>query len=216
MQLWHARHLKAHTLAVRPIDHRMLFVVMQLSDRALIVGVLHAPCNQDEEAGLLFRRTADILCELESKYPKACVLLLGDFNARIGSVAAPGIGPHEPQTENSNGECLRLFLVECGLMAINTFFSNGAGYTWTGSHGHRSSTDYVLCKISIADSVTSCAVDRTIELVSSERDDHNLVMAGFRLAAALDDPSPGKSVRWQQQGGNIPTTTEAGPEETQG
>ena len=186
VQLWYARHLKATTLDVRPMDHRILFVVMQVSGWTLIIGVVHAPCNEDEQVGPFFTRVAETLRDLESKYPKAFVMLLGHFNARTGSVQAPGIGPYEPQTENSNGESLRLFLLECGLMATNTFFPNGAGYTWTGSHGHRSRIDYVLVKLIDSACVKDCLVDRCIDLVDSERDDHCLFRAELQLSS-LDD-----------------------------
>ena len=78
VQLWFAKRLKAQILDVRPIDHRTLFVVMQLCEWTLIIGVLHAPCDGDDEVGPFFRRTAGLLRELEIKFPDGALVILGD------------------------------------------------------------------------------------------------------------------------------------------
>ena len=71
-----------------------------------------------------------------------------DANARVGSIQTPGIGPVEPQRENENGAFLRWFSGDCGLSAVNTFFS--AGHTWTDSNGHKLRIDYVKGKTELA------------------------------------------------------------------
>ena len=49
-------------------------------------------------------------------------LLLGDLNARVGSIAAGCFGKHAPVTENQNGKRMRELVTENNLVALNTLF----------------------------------------------------------------------------------------------
>ena len=113
VQLWiRKRHAKAvkSTEAVNP----RLFVAkiaMRASShdrvaRILHVFVLHAPCEvaapHDSDAFYMQ------VHERMSTIPRGQLcLLLGDFNARVGSIAADCFGGHAPVTENQNGERMR-------------------------------------------------------------------------------------------------------------
>ena len=47
-------------------------------------------------------------------------LLLGDFDARVGNIAADCFGRHAPVTENQNGERMRELLTGNNMVALNT------------------------------------------------------------------------------------------------
>ena len=69
-------------------------------------------------------------------------LLLGDFNARVGSIAADCFGKHAPVTENQNGERMRELHTENNMVALNTF-SPGDPYSWTKVSGRPARLDYI-------------------------------------------------------------------------
>ena len=69
-------------------------------------------------------------------------LLLGEFNARVGSIAADCFGRHAPVAENQNGERMRELLTENNMVALNTFFP-GDPYTWTKVSGRLARLDYI-------------------------------------------------------------------------
>ena len=127
VQLWVSKRLRATTLDTRPIDHRSLFVVLQ------IVGVLHASCTNDATSANFYKGVDATIKVMRSPFPEAYVLLLGDFNARLGSVQSLSVGPHGAEHENDNGTSLRLIATEHAMMLINTFFLEGSGHTWNGS-----------------------------------------------------------------------------------
>ena len=119
--------------------------------------------------------------DLRIKYRDAYVLILADFNAKIGSVSDCHIGKHGTEAENSNGEMLRVLLNEHGLAAVNTFVERGCSWTWTGSRGHHSRIDYILWSLELLPLVSDCWVDHSIELTDCERDDHCMVASEFAL-----------------------------------
>ena len=183
IQLWVARRLRATALETRPIDHRSLFVVLQIAGRIIIVGVLHAPCNLDSDGANFYAGVDAIIREMKSSFPEAYILLLGDFNARVGSVQSASVGPHGAELENDNGTSLRLFAGEHSLILVNTFFANGSGHTWCGSRGHLARLDYILWRTQDSAYVHDCWVNDDIELAESERDDHRLAQADLQLPA---------------------------------
>ena len=72
-------------------------------------------------------------------------LLLGDFNARVGSIAADYFGRHAPVTENQNGERMCELLTEDNMVAINSFFPEDP-YTWTKVSGRPARLDYICAR----------------------------------------------------------------------
>ena len=89
--------------------------------RMLHVFVLHAPCEvaaPHESAAFDMQ-----MHERLNAVPRGQLcLILGDFNARVGSIAADCFGTHAPVTENQNGERMRELLTESNMVALNTFF----------------------------------------------------------------------------------------------
>ena len=66
-------------------------------------------------------------------------VILGDMNARLGSITVPGIGPHGwAQQEDENGALLRKMITELELKVVSTLHpATSEGYTWlTRKHYH--------------------------------------------------------------------------------
>lgn len=185
VQLWIAVSLHAEVCECRPVDPRELFVVLRIGQRMVIVGVGHSPIEGSDDTEVFYESFGSHLRELRTKHPDAFVWILADLNTRVGSVPDLHIGRHGAQTENSNGCCMRRFLVEHQLAAVNAFFEHGAGWTWAVSTGQRHRIDYVLCLRHRLHLVKDCVVDYDIDLVDSERDDHCLVVALATLPSEM-------------------------------
>ena len=61
------------------------------------------------------------------------LLVLGDFNARVGPSPYPSSlhGSHNPDTRNNNGERLVDFCNHNGLVILNTIFPHKKIHQWT-------------------------------------------------------------------------------------
>ena len=185
VQLWLNLSLRIKILQCMPVSPRILFVTMVCENCELIVGVLHSPINGSAGVGPFYEEVSRDLGKLRHELPRARVVLLTDMNAKIGSVPAPGIGQVGSEVENENGSHLKYFILEQGLVAVNTGEQGCRGdafWTWTGSRGHHSRIDYLLLRGLVNDVVTEWAVNRKIELTESERDDHCVVQAVLFLS----------------------------------
>ena len=111
-------------------------------------------------------------------------MLLGDFNARLGSSVSEHVGPHELERQNSNGEHLHRFLAEHDLFLPATFaaYQRGPSKTWSSAAGGEWRIDHVALPSAWAPGVVATWVERDAEL-GHRRDDHWPACAEVRLAA---------------------------------
>ena len=100
-----------------------------------------------------------------------------DANGKIGSFTTKCVGPCEPEPENDNGYALRVTATNFDLSVLNTFTC--AGTTWTGSRGHKSRIDYLLSSSWAKEAVYETYEDYSLDLATSVRDDHNIVISRF-------------------------------------
>ena len=181
VQLWiKKRHAKAvkSTEAVNP---RLLVakIAMRASShdrvaRILHIFVLHAPCEvaapHDSDAFYMQvheRMNAIPRCQL--------CLLLGDFNARVGSIAADCFERH---AQNQNGERMRELLTENNMVALNTFFS-GDPYTWTKISGRPARLDCICASSELLAATRWAGVRKDIDVRVGSADDHCCRCAPF-------------------------------------
>ena len=181
VQIWFSRSLDFSLIEVLPISPRILMAVAEINGHLCIISSVHAPINGDPEAAGFYSSFSARARQLQSKYPNAFSLHLTDLNAKVGSVPSRNIGFMNAETENENGEHMRLMLAELNLVAVNTFFN--AGPTWTGASGYKHRIDYILVSAWVLNNVSSCTVNGGIELVECERDDHNVVDASLELSS---------------------------------
>ncbi|XP_055384192.1 uncharacterized protein LOC129613898 [Condylostylus longicornis] len=84
--------------------------------------------------------------------PRDEIILLGDFNARVGNDAVRGIKQRFNESEmNDNGERLTQFCAQNELRINNTFFDHKLQhkYTFVDSRGRKSIIDYIITNINV-------------------------------------------------------------------
>ena len=112
-------------------------------------------------------------------HPDENVLLMGDFNAMVGSVRSEAIGGVGAETESKNGSRFREFLDGNSMCAINTFVEDG-GNTWYGNGAVKAvRNDFICCHKSLLPSVVSCRILDGVELSENTRVDHRALAVSF-------------------------------------
>ena len=108
-------------------------------------------------------------------------LLHGDFNARVGSLAAVCLRGHAPVTENQNGDRMRELLTENNMVALNTFFP-GDPYTWTKVSGKPARLDYICASSELLAATRWAGVRKDIDVRVGSAEDHWPVVAVVHLS----------------------------------
>jgi hypothetical protein len=192
-QLWLTHALSKHVSATVIRSPQLLRVALSVGKITIHIIVGHAPPEAVNDADshlcdVFWGMVAEELIAADRTQPSAALLLI-DGNARVGSIPSSSIGCCEPQTENGNGERMRLVGDEFNLAFLNTFLP--AGPTWTGAHGHSSRIDYIGIPSALRSSVTWCKVIDDIDLATSEREDHRVLAChidGLLTALCGDKP----------------------------
>ena len=111
--------------------------------------------------------------------PDERVLLMGDFNAVVGSVRSEAIGGVGAETESKNGSRFLEFLDGDSMCAINTFVGDGSK-TWNGNGTVKAvRNDFICCYKSSLPSVVSCRILDGVELSENTRVDHEALAVSF-------------------------------------
>ena len=107
----------------------------------------YGPTSNAEEAEVEW--FYEDLQDLLEVTPKKDVLIIGDWNAKVGSQETPGVtGKFGLGMQNEAGQRLIEFCQENILVIANTLFQQHMRrlYTWTSPDGqHRNHIDYILC-----------------------------------------------------------------------
>ena len=135
----------------------MIYVHFQGKPFNITVIQVYAPISNTEEAEV--ERFYEDLQELLELTPKKDVLLIiGDWNAKVGSQETPGVtGKFGLEVQNEAGQRLIDFCQENALVIANTLFQQHKKtlYTWTSPDGqHRNQIDYILCSQRWRSSIT--------------------------------------------------------------
>ena len=105
------------------------------------------PTNAKEAEAEWFYEDLQDLLELTTK--KDVLLIIGVWNAKVGSQEIPGgTGKFDLGVQNEVGQRLIEFCQENALVIANTLFQQHKRrlYTWTSPDGqYRNQTDYALC-----------------------------------------------------------------------
>ncbi|XP_068085184.1 craniofacial development protein 2-like [Anabrus simplex] len=159
------RNTIAHnTVSVKHVNEQMMWVDLVVGGiRTRIVSV-YSPCEgtDEDEVDNFYEVLSDIVVRVNSKDR---IVLMGDFNARVGNrtegyervIFKCG----EDMEGNRNGKHLPDFWASMGLAVTNTFFKHKAirRYTWEG-RGIRSIRDYTLTDFEFRPSVRNVRVFR--------------------------------------------------------
>lgn len=200
VQCWVGRRLTSQVADVRPISPRLLGLVLSLGDVRVVILVGHAPHSFDTPAARdLFYDAMDALIDAYRRRYRGAMrlLLLGDFNGRVGSVASPSVGPWAPEIENDGGMRLRQFAEAHQLCLASTFCGRGVATTWVDGYGGQHRIDYVICDADLLDGAQTSWVDDDIDLATAAKEDHRVV--GLRMTIVHDDkklPASPQKRRW--------------------
>ena len=173
---------------VSPRARKALRSVHQHSDRILIaefegnpvttVMSVYSPTNTTSDK-VVEKFYDELRAAIHSVPAHNFLVILGDFNARIGPEDAPFTFHSET---NRNGEYLSALLTEHGLLATNTLFRKRMGKRWTFQNrgsGMLCQLDYILVRRKWRSSVLNAESYSTFDSVGS---DHRVVSVKLRLS----------------------------------
>ena len=158
-----------------PISERILKIRLKISVGFVSILSIYAPTNEEnmeEETEKFYSRLQDVVCSIPKR---DMLLILGDFNARVGcdSSTWEGVmGNHGPSELNENGRRLLEFCTCNNLVVTNTLFKHRPCHQHTWFHpaegnlvGHV--LDYVLVSHRFRSSVLDTRVFRKTYLQST-------------------------------------------------
>ena len=159
-------------------NDRVISVRFQGKPFNITVIQVYAPTSNTEEAEWFYEDLQDLL-ELTPR--KDVLLIIGDWNAKVGSQETPGVtGKFGLGVQNEAGQRLIEFCQKNALVIANTLFQQHKRRlcTWASPDGrHRNQIDYILCsqrwRSSIQWSKTRPGADRG--------SDHELLIPKLRL-----------------------------------
>ena len=127
-------------------NDRMISVHFQGKPFSITVIQVYAPTSNAEEAGQFYEDLQDLL---ELTPPKAVLLIMGDWNAKVGSQKIPGVtGKFDLGVQNEPGQRLTEFCQENSVVTANTLFQQHKRrlYTWTSPDCQQwNQIDYIPC-----------------------------------------------------------------------
>lgn len=162
--------------------HESHFHVMAYSDRYLFVHVnaphlrlrlliIHAP---HEDATDCCPKTwwTQISVLMERHAPDLPLIILGDCNARLGTITSEAVSNHAKEVESTCGHLLHCFLLESSMWAPATFsdLHSGDSVTWISPLGQGYRLDYVLLPQAWHDFSIRSYVQTNIDLALARHD----------------------------------------------
>ena len=123
------------------------------------------------------------------------LLVLGGFNARLGSVHTSAVSHHQAETETEVGSLMHKFMLGYNLCAPSTFASchSTAGPAWKVDSSQAARIDYVLIPIQWLPCVVNSAVHLEVDLLTEN--DHQLVSLELALRLRSAMPASPKQPR---------------------
>ena len=115
----------------------MISIHFQGKPFSITVIQVYALTSNAEEAGQFYEDLQDLL---ELTPPKAVLLIMGDWNAKVGSQEIPGVtGKFDLGVQNEPGQRLTEFCQENSVVIANTLFQQYKRrlYTWISPDGQQ-------------------------------------------------------------------------------
>ncbi len=157
-----------------PVSMRIGILKLRIDNKILNFVQVYAPNRESEYESFL----EELECSLESIPNSESLILLGDFNAHVGSDSETWkgvIGMNGEDSLNSNGSSLLHFCASNGLSIMNSYFRHKSvhKYTWyRDTLGQKSIIDFMIVSSDLKSSVMDVRVKRGAELST----DHHLVI----------------------------------------
>ena len=143
---------------------------------------VYAPTRNAEEAEAeRFYEDLQDLLELTKTNKKDVLVIIGDWNIKVGSQEIPGVtGKFGLEVQKEEGQRLTEFCQENALVKANTLFQQHKRrlYTWTSPDGqYRNQINYILCSQLWRSSIQSAKT----RLGAYCGSDHELLIVKFRI-----------------------------------
>lgn len=178
--VWLNKEIAGSLIAYETINARIIKVKLSARPKDITLIQVYAPTTaaseteQEEFYGQL-------QAALNSISKRSTLILMGDFNAKVGEVTRelPNVGQYGLGERNEAGQTLVDFSVANDLAIMNTMFKQPLRrrYTWKSPNGlNRNQIDYIMTKTRWRHCITNC---RTFPGADCDSD-HNLVVATFR------------------------------------
>ena len=163
-------------------DDRHLLALIQAPHLHIRILVVHAPheCAQDAP----YQQWWDQIQQCVDHTPKHLPLIvLGDMNARIGSIPSLAISQFCSDEESETGHSLHAFTLENELWAPSTFAEHHSGesHTWVSPKGQTYRLDFVLLPHQWKEFGVRSFVDYDVDLAMA-RHDHFVVATHVTMA----------------------------------
>ena len=175
-----------------PITKKSLLSEDYVSDRIVMIKLdtkptkttiiqVYAPTSKkeaDDETDKFYEDLQALLATIKDKDP---IIIMGDFNAKVGKgqQKESGLGPHGLGIRNERGERLLSFCQANNFKIGNTLFPHHPRrrYTWVSPKKERHQLDYILINEGWASSVLNCKTKP-----GADHDtDHILLQAKLRI-----------------------------------
>ena len=196
------KKINKSVIGFNPKNDRMILIRVQARPTNLTIIQIYAPTTDAEETAIE-KFYAELQQMLDDVPKKDAILIIGDWNAKVGDREVPGIaGKFGLGKRNDAGERLIDFCQENTMVISNTCFRQPKRrlYTWTSPNGqYRNQIDYILCNRRWKSSITSVKTRPGSDCGT----DHELLLATFRIKLKnhLQSTQP---MKFNLQ--NIPTT----------
>ena len=152
-------------------DQRSLAARIACGAFTVDVLVLYAPQQGKGEDEIV--QWWQSIRQILASHTRTCpIWVLGDMNAKIGSVSVEGIGPLAPDFEDVGGICFRELVQDFGLYVPSTMEEYHTGQTWTycGTRGHHTRLDYIAVSDECVPGIHMSKIDNEIDLMNGDRD----------------------------------------------
>ena len=153
-------------------------LVYKANKGVIVVFSAHAPHeSSDPDTKNLFWSSLCSAVQVAQGRANFVVVCI-DANARVGSVAIPGIiGSHDACKENDNSIRFRSAMSDLSLSVVNTFVHTDRA--WVSSYGTEHRIDYICVSALLQSHASQVATLADIDLSTADRIDHRVVFVCF-------------------------------------
>ena len=174
---------------VKPISDRIMCVRLKAHLSYVTCFAIYAPTNPTSSTVEASQPSEDFYSELHSALNAVpstdMVVLLGDFNARVGTDTQTWhtvLGPHGAGEVNDNGQRLLDFCATNSLLITNSWFQHVPHHKFTWyRNGNRSNPGHVIDYVLVSSKFRSSVLDTRVYRGVHHESDHELVVSTFRF-----------------------------------